>query len=676
VVAMSSNWLDLMDYDSNQSMTDDENTKPGIGTSSVSRASFDAELDSSRCGVNLLIKKNMNILSEDSLSRKRSLNEMKSTDIDRYIAKMSKSPPKAKQKMNAQGSWTKTKTQNRKDAVKIGFGRFLNWGDRTQSAHGDRSVLGSVPIDNKRNILNNRTSTNLVTCTPTATNRRTQYRGRRTKKLKPTTAEQSNATNQVLSNTKITNIEEEEEEDDDMNQAQDQRANRPLSAQIDNEQPLKEDENKDNAEDKEEKDGEGEGLGLGERERKETPPTEVKADEEVEPEMKEEVPVDEDEEHIGKEHENADNGNLSALETPSVAPPTKMDETVENESRENADDVDSEEDEDDDLVVEPATKSTPGRRSGRSSARVTPKLERIVFSADLLCSKVPILKKRESEESVEPPVSGPVFLNADEFAEKYPERAEQLLKEQAEEQQEEDDTDETTDCTKSDTTKSESSNSASTMVSVGHKGSDREWVDAARLRTPNSNKSTTSWAAHLFSSEKSTGTKSTREQMELSHRERKEERIHQMKIESVLPIKRDDCRMMMSRDSSFTSDVKSLHSGESAESRSMASPDIASPKSCKSNKSSTSSLQIVVPSQGATQWRYKQISYGKNTVGYKNFVKKYPNKDLRFRHTHSLVSTPDAKEKIGKKRWVGKYQKWRKFLHRFDSSDSGEDTTD
>lgn len=133
MVAMSSNWLDLMDYDSNQSMTDDENTKPGIGlfdafiqsrlhkvidillvlllgTSSVSRASFDAELDSSRCGVNLLIKKNMNILSEDSLSRKRSLNEMKSTDIDRYIAKMSKSPPKAKQKMNAQGSWTKTKS--------------------------------------------------------------------------------------------------------------------------------------------------------------------------------------------------------------------------------------------------------------------------------------------------------------------------------------------------------------------------------------------------------------------------------------------------------------------------------------------------------------------------------------------------------------------------------------
>jgi len=284
----------------------------------------------------------------------------------------------------------------------------------------------------------------------------------------------------------------------------------------------------------------------------------------------------------------------------------------------------------------------------------------------LLCSKVPILKKRESEESADPPVSGPIFLNADEFAEKYPERAERVLKQTVEE-----DTDETTDCTKSDTTKSESENTASTTVSVGHKQHDGEGVDSSPLRTPKSRKSA-SWATRLFSSEKFAKTKTPRER--ISTRERKQEEVmHQMKIESVLPIKSADCRMMISRDSSSPPDLKSLQSRASVEPQlsKQSSPSFASPKSCKS---STSSLQIVVPSQGATDWRQKQLSYGKNTVGYRNFLQKYPNKDLRFRHMHSLVSTPDAKEKIGKKRWVGKYQKWRKFLHQFDSSDSGEDT--
>jgi len=218
---MASNWLDLMDNDSNLSLSEDENTRPGIATVSASRASFDAELDSSRCGVNLLIKKKMNILSEDSLSRKRSLNEMKSTDIDRFIAKMSRSPPKAKQKVNAQGRWTKTKTN--KDATRIGFERFLNWADRDQSGSNNRCVLSSSSIDNKRNIVRHPTASNLVLCTPKATNRRAHYRGRRTRKLAEHSADQSPAARALSvkrGNTRNgAEDEEEEEEDDDMEQA-------------------------------------------------------------------------------------------------------------------------------------------------------------------------------------------------------------------------------------------------------------------------------------------------------------------------------------------------------------------------------------------------------------------------------------------------------------------------
>jgi len=84
----------------------------------------------------------------------------------------------------------------------------------------------------------------------------------------------------------------------------------------------------------------------------------------------------------------------------------------------------------------------------------------------------------------------------------------------------------------------------------------------------------------------------------------------------------------------------------------------------------------VVPSQDATEWRKKHIAYAKNSQGYANFVKKYPNKDLRYRHLNGLVSTPDANEKIGKKRWVGKLKKWRKFLHQFDAEDDGDSSAE
>jgi len=659
---MTTNWLSICDNDSNISMTDDENTRPGMA--SISRSPFDAELDSSRCGVNLLIKKKMNILSEDSLSRKRSLNEMKSTDIDRFIAKMSKSPPKAKQKMNAQGGWAKTKTRQNK-AANIGFGRFLNWADRGKSENGNRCVLGTTSIDSKRNILNNKKAVNMVTCTPPINHRRTQYRGRRTKKRTQSATNQCPAGKQAIST-----IEEHGDEDYDMMpQAEKQREEEGVQRKEDRkvvttqrveqekrengtptlkEMEFEEQRHEDQQQDKPDDDG-------------------MKSSE-----MKESV---RNEEGMDNGDDNGDgdgdgNGNGK-----------------ESEGDEVASDA---EEEDIDLVSSPSAKPTPGRRSGRSSARVTPKLERVVFSTDLLFSKVPILKKRDEAQITHPVTPGPVFLNADEFAERYPERAEQLMKRREGEQREDDDTDETTDCTKSDTTKSDSANSTSTIGSGGDKVPEQMWAGSTALRSPDRGESST-WASRLFASTKpkspkgTTGSSTDEVEQSQSQRENKEERVHQMNIESVLPIEAHQCRMMLKRNLSSPSDMKwkpqrrgnsaksSVSGGSPVSKRSSYSPSIASPKSCKS---STSSLRIVVPSEGATNWRLKQISYGKNTEGYKNFVKKFPNKDLRFRYMHDLVPTPDAKEKIGKKRWVGKYQKWRKFLHQFDNdgSDSGEDT--
>merc|ERR1712087_993967 len=93
---------------------------------------------------------------------------------------------------------------------------------------------------------------------------------------------------------------------------------------------------------------------------------------------------------------------------------------------------------------------------------------------------------------------------------------------------------------------------------------------------------------------------------------------------------------------------------------------VGSPKSVGSRASTVS--VVCAPSEGALKWRQKQIQYGKNTDGYKNFTAQYPNKDALFRLSHEFVPSPDPKEKIGKKRWVGKYQKWRKFLHTFDTT--------
>lgn len=60
--------------------------------------------------------------------------------------------------------------------------------------------------------------------------------------------------------------------------------------------------------------------------------------------------------------------------------------------------------------------------------------------------------------------------------------------------------------------------------------------------------------------------------------------------------------------------------------------------------------------------RQKQIEYGKNTDGYRNYVAKVP-KDQRVK---GMPSTPEKYQKCSKRSWDGQVRKWRRQLHAYD----------
>lgn len=60
--------------------------------------------------------------------------------------------------------------------------------------------------------------------------------------------------------------------------------------------------------------------------------------------------------------------------------------------------------------------------------------------------------------------------------------------------------------------------------------------------------------------------------------------------------------------------------------------------------------------------RQKQIEYGKNTDGYRNYVAKVP-KDQRVK---GMPSTPEKFQKCSKRSWDGQVRKWRRQLHAYD----------
>lgn len=64
------------------------------------------------------------------------------------------------------------------------------------------------------------------------------------------------------------------------------------------------------------------------------------------------------------------------------------------------------------------------------------------------------------------------------------------------------------------------------------------------------------------------------------------------------------------------------------------------------------------------QARLKQISYGKNTRGYDNYIQAVP-RHLRKGYTQH-PRTPDPTEKQSKRSFDGRIKAWRRILHTFD----------
>jgi len=67
--------------------------------------------------------------------------------------------------------------------------------------------------------------------------------------------------------------------------------------------------------------------------------------------------------------------------------------------------------------------------------------------------------------------------------------------------------------------------------------------------------------------------------------------------------------------------------------------------------------------------RQKQIDFGKNTLGYQEYVKQVP----RSRRKYGDPMTPNKNLKCSKRSWDGQIRKWRRSLHNWDpQADEGE----
>lgn len=67
--------------------------------------------------------------------------------------------------------------------------------------------------------------------------------------------------------------------------------------------------------------------------------------------------------------------------------------------------------------------------------------------------------------------------------------------------------------------------------------------------------------------------------------------------------------------------------------------------------------------------RQKQIDYGKNTLGYENYIKQVP----KHARTKEHPSTPQKHLKYSRRAWDGLIRVWRKQLHCFDPNSTPED---
>merc|ERR1711862_225870 len=71
------------------------------------------------------------------------------------------------------------------------------------------------------------------------------------------------------------------------------------------------------------------------------------------------------------------------------------------------------------------------------------------------------------------------------------------------------------------------------------------------------------------------------------------------------------------------------------------------------------------------QQRKRVVAYGKNTVGYDEYMKQVPKHERKLR-TLEHPTTPDAEADIPNKRWLGLVKAWRRALHKYDPPEMKE----
>eukprot|EP00934_Nitzschia_sp_Nitz4_P001541 Nitzschia sp. Nitz4//scaffold20_size174350//54226//54957//NITZ4_002091-RA/size174350-snap-gene-0.239-mRNA-1//-1//CDS//3329541776//1541//frame0 len=72
--------------------------------------------------------------------------------------------------------------------------------------------------------------------------------------------------------------------------------------------------------------------------------------------------------------------------------------------------------------------------------------------------------------------------------------------------------------------------------------------------------------------------------------------------------------------------------------------------------------------QRRLEQRRKMVTYGKNTVGYTEYLRQVP-KSQRKSRSMETPSTPDYTLDMPNKRWAGQVRAWRRALHSYDPPD-------
>ena len=91
-----------------------------------------------------------------------------------------------------------------------------------------------------------------------------------------------------------------------------------------------------------------------------------------------------------------------------------------------------------------------------------------------------------------------------------------------------------------------------------------------------------------------------------------------------------------------------------------------SASSSSSDSKSTNRVSMIETNPKRLNQRQKQIDYGKNTIGYDNYVKSVPKKQRRG-YKHDEPGTPEKQNKYSKRQWAGIIRAWRRCLHKYDN---------